>query len=234
MILIGTRPANHHRLPAAGDCADQPRNRVFERHTIRAARAAAREPAWALAGDTAPGADGNLVTVDLDATIVIAHSEKEEATPTWKKTVGFHPMTAFAIMAPAGTGSRWPSCPGRRAPGPTRPRPYRGGGAGAGAAASPAAPQGPGPRRLRRRHARVPDLIHASWSDEDRSGNRLRLRRVLLVYGPYGPYTSRTGTRIVLGLVSTAGESPATCGCRARRPLSAVYGRHLYVELLTG
>jgi hypothetical protein len=76
MILSGTRPANHHRLPAAGDCADQPRNRVFERHTIRAARAAAREPAWALAGDTAPGADGNLVTVDLDATIVIAHSER--------------------------------------------------------------------------------------------------------------------------------------------------------------
>ena len=41
---------------------------------IRAARAAARERAWALAGDAAPGADGGLVTVDLDATIVIAHS----------------------------------------------------------------------------------------------------------------------------------------------------------------
>jgi hypothetical protein len=34
MILSGTRPANHHRLPAADDCADQPRNRVFERHSI--------------------------------------------------------------------------------------------------------------------------------------------------------------------------------------------------------
>ena len=40
---------------------------------IRAARAAARERAWALAGDAAPGADGGLVTVDMDATIVIAH-----------------------------------------------------------------------------------------------------------------------------------------------------------------
>jgi hypothetical protein len=29
-----------------------------------------------LAGDAAPGADGGLVTVDLAATIVIAHSEK--------------------------------------------------------------------------------------------------------------------------------------------------------------
>jgi Transposase DDE domain group 1 len=41
---------------------------------IRAARAAARERAWALAGASAPGADGGLVTIDLDATIVIAHS----------------------------------------------------------------------------------------------------------------------------------------------------------------
>jgi hypothetical protein len=41
---------------------------------IRAARAAARERAWPLAGRDAPGADGGLVTVDLDATIVIAHS----------------------------------------------------------------------------------------------------------------------------------------------------------------
>jgi hypothetical protein len=41
---------------------------------IRAARAAARERAWALAGHNAPGADGGLVTVDLDATVVVAHS----------------------------------------------------------------------------------------------------------------------------------------------------------------
>jgi Transposase DDE domain group 1 len=63
---------------------------------VRSARAAARERAWALAGDTAPGADGALVTFDPDATVVIAHSEKQEAAPTWKKTLGFHPMTAFA------------------------------------------------------------------------------------------------------------------------------------------
>ena len=49
---------------------------------IRSARAAARERAWALAGDAAPGAGGGLVTIDLDATIVIAHSEKQEAAPT--------------------------------------------------------------------------------------------------------------------------------------------------------
>jgi hypothetical protein len=54
---------------------------------IRAARAAARQKAWALAGEAAPGAGGQ-VTVDLDATIVISHSDKDQAKPTWKKTFG--------------------------------------------------------------------------------------------------------------------------------------------------
>jgi hypothetical protein len=71
---------------------------------IRAARAAARERAWALAGDAAPGADGTLIPVDLDATIVTAHSEKEKASPTWKKTFGFHPLAAFADHGAAGSG----------------------------------------------------------------------------------------------------------------------------------
>jgi hypothetical protein len=70
---------------------------------IRKARAAARERAWALAGERAPGADGNLIPVDLDATIVLAHSGKENAAPTWKKTFGFHPLAAFADHG-AGAG----------------------------------------------------------------------------------------------------------------------------------
>ena len=70
---------------------------------IRRARAAAREHAWALAGDRAPGADGSLIPVDIDATIVLAHSEKEKAAPTWKKTYGFHPLAAFADHG-AGAG----------------------------------------------------------------------------------------------------------------------------------
>ena len=70
---------------------------------IRTARAAARERAWALAGEAAPGGDGSLVPVDIDATIVTAHSEKEQATPTWKKTFGFHPLAVFADHG-AGAG----------------------------------------------------------------------------------------------------------------------------------
>jgi len=71
---------------------------------VRSARAAARERAWALAGDAAPGAGGGPVVIDLDATIVIAHSEKQEASPTWKKTYGFHPLAAFADHGEAGNG----------------------------------------------------------------------------------------------------------------------------------
>jgi Transposase DDE domain group 1 len=71
---------------------------------IRGARSAARERAWALAGDAAPGTDGGLVIIDLDATIVIAHPDKEQAAPTWKKTFGHHPMTAWADHGAAGNG----------------------------------------------------------------------------------------------------------------------------------
>lgn len=42
--------------------------------------------------------------IDLDATIVISHSDKENAAPTRKKTFGFHPMTAFADHGTDGAG----------------------------------------------------------------------------------------------------------------------------------
>jgi hypothetical protein len=51
-----------------------------------------------------PGADGGPVTVDIDAAIVIAHSDKERAAPTWKHTFGFHPLAVFADHGDAGTG----------------------------------------------------------------------------------------------------------------------------------
>jgi hypothetical protein len=83
----------------SGLAADAPRALA----AIRKARAAARERAWTLAGGRAPGADGSLIVVDIDATIVLTHSEKEKAAPTWKKTFGFHPLTAFADHG-AGAG----------------------------------------------------------------------------------------------------------------------------------
>lgn len=80
--------------------ADAPRSL----RAIRKARAAAREQAWALAGDQAPGRDGTPIPVDIDATIVIAHSEKEKTAPTWKKTFGFHPLAAFADHGAGAAG----------------------------------------------------------------------------------------------------------------------------------
>jgi hypothetical protein len=71
---------------------------------IGAARAAARERAWQLAGTAAPGADGGLIPVDIDATIVTSQSDKQQAAPTWKKTYGFHPLTVFADHGPEGSG----------------------------------------------------------------------------------------------------------------------------------
>lgn len=70
---------------------------------VRQARAVAREQAWRLSPPV--GADGPVI-VDLDATIVLAHSEKEGATPTWKRTFGFHPLLAFLDHGPGGTGEQ--------------------------------------------------------------------------------------------------------------------------------
>lgn len=74
---------------------------------IRAARAKARAAVWArrrpLGGR--PGSrNGGLVIVDLDATLVGAHSEKEHAAPTYKKGFGFAPMCAFVDHGEHGTG----------------------------------------------------------------------------------------------------------------------------------
>ena len=74
---------------------------------IASARAAARSAAWRLAGVGAPDhgidADASLV-IDLDATLVSAHSDEEQAAPTFKRGYGFHPLCAFVDHAPAGTG----------------------------------------------------------------------------------------------------------------------------------
>ena len=42
--------------------------------------------------------------VDLDATLVTAHSEKQDAAPTYKRGFGFHPLCAFVDHGSEGTG----------------------------------------------------------------------------------------------------------------------------------
>ena len=60
---------------------------------IRDARAVARAAAWA--AGAAP-TRGRPLYIDLDATLVIDHSDnKAQAAPTWKKSFGHHPLLAF-------------------------------------------------------------------------------------------------------------------------------------------
>jgi hypothetical protein len=69
-------------------------DRIDEHHLqrVRAARGEARAAAWAAGG----GPDlAEELHIDFDATITIAHSEKENAAKTWKKTFGYHPLLAF-------------------------------------------------------------------------------------------------------------------------------------------
>lgn len=74
---------------------------------IGAARVAARTTAWSHAGTNAPdhGIDpAHPLIIDLDATLVTAHSEKENARPTFKKGFGFHPLLGFVDHGSGGTG----------------------------------------------------------------------------------------------------------------------------------
>ncbi|MEE4590172.1 MULTISPECIES: IS1380 family transposase [Streptomyces violaceusniger group] len=70
---------------------------------IRAARAEVRDRVWQLAGRDSPHADGQVI-VDIDGVLVLAHSDKEDATRTWKKTYGHHPLMAFVDHGRGGTG----------------------------------------------------------------------------------------------------------------------------------
>lgn len=74
---------------------------------IGKARAAGRAAVWAAAGEHASDVGASAaepITVDLDATLITAHSEKEAAKPTCKRGFGFHPLCAFADHGPAGSG----------------------------------------------------------------------------------------------------------------------------------
>jgi hypothetical protein len=75
---------------------------------IRAARAAARARVWDA------GARPESITLDIDATLLTAHSEKELAAGNYKHGYGFHPLTCYldetgealaAILRPGNAGS---------------------------------------------------------------------------------------------------------------------------------
>jgi hypothetical protein len=84
---------------------------------LRLARAHARGRAWAAGGDP----DVDVLVIDIDATLVTAHSDfKEGAAGTYKHTFGFHPLLAYLDR---GTAPGEPLAgllrPGNAAPGTT-------------------------------------------------------------------------------------------------------------------
>jgi hypothetical protein len=89
---------------------------------LRQARAAAREVAWAQLAETRRRVPASTVlgrtlpglVLDLDATIVLCHSEKEAADKTWKRSFGYHPLLCFldgtgealaGLLRPGNAGS---------------------------------------------------------------------------------------------------------------------------------
>lgn len=71
---------------------------------VAAARAAAREVTWAQRAEvcgapvpaaTAAGVELPGLVIDVDASIVECHSEKESAAATFKSSFGYHPILAF-------------------------------------------------------------------------------------------------------------------------------------------
>ena len=74
---------------------------------IDAARAETRARVWELAGVHAPDHQASAaapLVIDMDATLVTAHSEKERAAPTFKRGFGFHPLWTFLDHGPEGSG----------------------------------------------------------------------------------------------------------------------------------
>jgi hypothetical protein len=75
---------------------------------IATARAEARRVAWEA------GADPGFYVIDIDATLVTAHSEKDGAAPNYKHGFGFHPLMSYldatgeplaAMLRPGNAGS---------------------------------------------------------------------------------------------------------------------------------
>ena len=96
---VASNPTAWRTLHAVDDA-------VLER--IKAARARARAVAWAA------GADPGFYVIDIDATLVTAHSDKEQAAPTYKRGFGFHPLNAYldatgealaGLLRPGNAGS---------------------------------------------------------------------------------------------------------------------------------
>jgi hypothetical protein len=82
---VASHPTSYRVLDRVG---------AVQLEALRAARADARARVWA-AGGGPDLSDGSGLVMDVDATLLTAHSEKEGAAPTYKHGFGFHPLLVF-------------------------------------------------------------------------------------------------------------------------------------------
>jgi hypothetical protein len=76
---------------------------------VAGARARAREVAWTQCAETtgrafprlrvAGTAGLDVLVIDLDAHVLVCHSEKEQTGPTFKHTFGYHPVRREALCS---------------------------------------------------------------------------------------------------------------------------------------
>jgi hypothetical protein len=92
---VASDPTVSRLIDALAECPEQAIT------AIRCARAAARARAWS---HRCPLSPEGPVVVDIDATLVGAHSEKEGASPNFKRGFGFHPLLAFVDHGGGGSG----------------------------------------------------------------------------------------------------------------------------------
>ncbi len=93
---------------------------------LRTAKATAREVAWLHAAETtagipaarAGGRDLPSLVLDLDATLVTCHSNKEQAAATYKRGFDYHPLLCFldnpgealaGLLRPGNAGANTPA-----------------------------------------------------------------------------------------------------------------------------
>jgi Transposase DDE domain group 1 len=98
-LVLGAAPSSSTVRRVLGLASDpvlvkvsQARARI-RRHVRELIEDAGGFPWLTVAGKTLAG----YVAIDMDATLVTAHSDKEQAAPTWKKGYGFHPLAAWCM-----------------------------------------------------------------------------------------------------------------------------------------
>jgi len=115
-LVLGAAPSGSTVRRVPGLASDpvlvkigQARARV-RKHVWKQIESAAGFPWLAVAGKVLAG----LLVIDMDGTLITAHSDKSGAAPTWKKGYGFHPLAAWCantrecldmLLRPGNAGS---------------------------------------------------------------------------------------------------------------------------------